>query len=148
MRRIYVGLCLALVLLGIDTSFARPRKRARNTGHVSRAARVHGKGHARAKKAGAWKKHGQQAIDTDRTKQIQQALWREHYYSGAADGTWNAETRGAMERYQREHGWQSKRVPDARALIKLGLGPNHEASAASEVANTATPNAATGAPQR
>jgi hypothetical protein len=29
-----------------------------------------------------------------------------------------------MRRFQREHGWQDKTVPDSRALIKLGLGPS------------------------
>jgi hypothetical protein len=28
-----------------------------------------------------------------------------------------------MTRFQNDHGWQSKVVPDSRALIKLGLGP-------------------------
>jgi hypothetical protein len=31
-----------------------------------------------------------------------------------------------MRRYQADHGWQSKEVPDARALISLGLGPSHD----------------------
>jgi hypothetical protein len=28
-------------------------------------------------------------------------------------------------KYQADNGWQSKVVPDSRALIKLGLGPNY-----------------------
>jgi hypothetical protein len=31
-----------------------------------------------------------------------------------------------MRRYQADHGWQSKTVPDSRALIKLGLGPSND----------------------
>jgi hypothetical protein len=31
-----------------------------------------------------------------------------------------------MKRYQADHGWQSKTTPDSRALIRLGLGPNHD----------------------
>jgi hypothetical protein len=31
-----------------------------------------------------------------------------------------------MAQYQQDHGWQSKKLPDARALIQLGLGPNHD----------------------
>jgi len=31
-----------------------------------------------------------------------------------------------MQRYQADQGWQSKTTPDSRALIKLGLGPNHD----------------------
>jgi hypothetical protein len=29
-----------------------------------------------------------------------------------------------MQRFQQSHGWQTKVVPDSRALIKLGLGPD------------------------
>ena len=30
-----------------------------------------------------------------------------------------------MRQYQSDHGWQTKLTPDSRALISLGLGPNH-----------------------
>jgi hypothetical protein len=30
-----------------------------------------------------------------------------------------------MVKYQGDNGWQTKEVPDSRALIKLGLGPNY-----------------------
>jgi hypothetical protein len=29
-----------------------------------------------------------------------------------------------LTRYQEENGWQTKSLPDSRALIKLGLGPD------------------------
>ena len=28
-----------------------------------------------------------------------------------------------MQRYQSDNGWQTKLIPDSRAIIKLGLGP-------------------------
>ena len=59
----------------------------------------------------------------DRVRQIQAALIREHYLTGKPDGHWNTQTRTAMRKYQADHGWQTKLMPDARALIKLGLGP-------------------------
>jgi len=31
-----------------------------------------------------------------------------------------------MMRYQGANGWQTKVMPDSRALIKLGLGPDHK----------------------
>jgi hypothetical protein len=68
---------------------------------------------------------GQQKIDSDRATSIQQALIREHYLSGAPSGLWDEESETAMRRYQSDHGWQTKEVPDSRALIKLGLGPNN-----------------------
>jgi len=69
---------------------------------------------------------GQQKIDPQRSQEIQEALIREHYLSGEAGGTWNQSSEEAMRRYQADHGWQSKTVPDARALISLGLGPSHD----------------------
>src|SRR5579863_2917573 len=69
---------------------------------------------------------GQQKIEPERAQAIQEALIREHYLSGEAAGTWNQSSEDAMRRYQADHGWQSKEVPDARALISLGLGPSHD----------------------
>jgi hypothetical protein len=69
---------------------------------------------------------GQQKIDPERAQSIQEALIREHYLSGTAAGTWNQASEDAMRRYQADHGWQSKTVPDSRALISLGLGPSHD----------------------
>jgi hypothetical protein len=69
---------------------------------------------------------GQQKIDPQRSQEIQEALIREHYLSGEAGGAWNQSSEEAMRRYQADHGWQSKTVPDARALISLGLGPSHD----------------------
>ncbi len=69
---------------------------------------------------------GQQKIDPERAQEIQEALIREHYLRGEAAGTWNQASEDAMRRYQADHGWQSKTVPDSRALISLGLGPSHD----------------------
>jgi hypothetical protein len=79
----------------------------------------------RSRKASA-RKRGQQKIDADRTREIQEALIREHYFTGNATGTWDDATQKAMQHYQGANGWQSKTTPDARALIKLGLGPDHQ----------------------
>lgn len=68
--------------------------------------------------------HGQRGIDQARAREIQGALIREQYLSGEATGTWDQATKDALTRYQEANGWQTKSVPDARALIKLGLGPD------------------------
>jgi len=73
---------------------------------------------------GNWKRHGQQAVDSRRTQQIQQALIQSHYLDGQPSGAWDSKTQEALRRYQAANGWQSKVVPDSRALIKLGLGPS------------------------
>jgi hypothetical protein len=72
------------------------------------------------------KTHGQRTIDEDRTIQIQQALIREHYLTGDPTGVWDQASKDAMTRYQADNGWQTKLTPDSRALIKLGLGPDHK----------------------
>jgi hypothetical protein len=74
----------------------------------------------------AAKKRGQQVIDSDRAREIQEALIRERYMQGEPTGAWDDSTQAAMQRYQADQGWQSKTTPDARALIKLGLGPSHD----------------------
>lgn len=84
---------------------------------------------------------GQQKIDSERARSIQEALIREHYLSGEATGTWNQSSEDAMRRYQADHGWQSKEVPDSRALIKLGLGPSKDHLLNPESAMTTGPDA-------
>jgi hypothetical protein len=83
---------------------------------------------------------GQQKIDSERAQAIQQALIREHYLSGEATGTWNQSSEEAMRRYQADNGWQSKEVPDSRALIKLGLGPSKDHLLNPESAMTTVPD--------
>ena len=67
---------------------------------------------------------GQRAIDDERATQIQSALIRSGYLTGEPSGHWDAETQAAMEKLQADNGWQTKLVPDSRAIIKLGLGPS------------------------
>jgi hypothetical protein len=76
-------------------------------------------------KRGSHRVRGQQAIEPERVTQIQQALIREHYFTGDADGRWDATTIAAMQKYQADHGWQTKLMPDSRALKNLGLGPDY-----------------------
>jgi peptidoglycan hydrolase-like protein with peptidoglycan-binding domain len=68
---------------------------------------------------------GQQAIQPERVTQIQQALIREHYLSGDANGNWDDSTVAAMRKFQADQGWQTKLMPDSRAIKKLGLGPDY-----------------------
>jgi hypothetical protein len=84
---------------------------------------------------------GQKKIDADRAQAIQEALIRERYLHGQVTGTWNQASEDAMRRYQADHGWQSKTVPDSRALIKLGLGPSHDHLLNPESAMTTGPDA-------
>jgi hypothetical protein len=110
------------------TSAAGSSASHRSGGKTSASARKAGKKSRRnvsARSKGQQKK-GQQKIDGERAQQIQTALIREHYMDGEPSGVWDDSTQQAMQRYQADHGWQSKTTPDARALIKLGLGPDQE----------------------
>ncbi len=96
---------------------ANPTAKVQNTAHHA---------HHASKKARKGRVRGQKAIDGDRVRQIQEALIREHYLKGEPSGKWDASTQAALHRYQSDQGWQSKTVPDSRALIRLGLGPDSE----------------------
>jgi hypothetical protein len=111
---------------------------------TSTAAAAHGSKskYASSRKNGKRKTaRGQQKIEPERAQAIQEALIREHYLSGEAAGTWNQSSEDAMRRYQADHGWQSKTVPDSRALISLGLGPSHDHLLNPESAMTTEPTA-------
>jgi hypothetical protein len=84
--------------------------------------------------------HGQQAIDPARVTEIQQALIREHYLNGDANGQWDDATKSAMLKYQADQGWQTKLTPDSRALKKLGLGPDYSNAINAKDSSFATPS--------
>jgi hypothetical protein len=94
---------------------------------------------SKKKKKKSTKVRGQLKIDSQRTQEIQEALIREHYLKGDPTGTWNQATEDALRRFQADNGWQSKTVPDSRALIKLGLGPSKDHLLNPESAMTTSP---------
>jgi peptidoglycan hydrolase-like protein with peptidoglycan-binding domain len=93
-----------------------------------------------SKKTATAHAHGQRTIAEERTREIQSALIREHYLTGEATGVWDAQSKDAMVRYQQANGWQSKVTPDSRALIKLGLGPDHKDLLNPDTAVVASPH--------
>ena len=77
-----------------------------------------------SKRPKATAKHpGQAGIEPQRATEIQTALIKSGYLSGEPSGTWDAASQAAMQKLQADNGWQTKLVPDSRAIIKLGLGP-------------------------
>lgn len=97
---------------------------ATTTTHKTASSRAHAS-HKTPIKTKSHKLHGQQQIDSGRVTEIQQALIREHYLSGEPTGNWDATTQAAMQKYQSDQGWQTKLMPDSRALKKLGLGADY-----------------------
>ena len=74
----------------------------------------------------ATKQAGQRGIDDARATQIQASLIKSGYLSGEASGHWDSQTESAMQKFQEDNGWQTKLIPDSRAIIKLGLGPQQD----------------------
>jgi len=91
------------------------------------------------------KKVTQTVISPERATEIQTALIKSGYLSGEPTGVWDAPTQAAMQKLQGENGWQTKLVPDSRAIIKLGLGPAQDNVALSNptAAETRSPSAST-----
>ena len=79
---------------------------------------------------------GQRTIEDSRVTQIQTALTSAGYLQGEPTGHWDTSTQTAMQRYQSDNGWQTKLMPDSRAIIKLGLGPNTSSGTAVPVSAT------------
>jgi len=88
------------------------------------AKKVSAKSRKTKGKKGSWKTRGQKQIADDRTREIQLALVREGYLEGEPTGVMDTRTKSALSKLQADNGWQSRIVPDSRALIKLGLGPD------------------------
>jgi len=126
-----------------STSKTSTSKTATANSHAAAAHPTKSKstGSRRSSKSKRKTARGQQKIEPERAQAIQEALIREHYLSGAAAGTWDQASEDAMRRYQADHGWQSKTVPDSRALISLGLGPSHDHLLNPESAMTTGPAA-------
>ncbi|MGH9430006.1 MAG: peptidoglycan-binding domain-containing protein [Terriglobia bacterium] len=63
-------------------------------------------------------------MQPERAEQIQQALIDVGDLHESPTGRWDAQTRDAMRQYQQQHGFQTTGLPDAKSLMKLGLGPH------------------------
>jgi peptidoglycan hydrolase-like protein with peptidoglycan-binding domain len=132
-------------------AFASRIHRAPTSGHAASHSRsTHKsalpKGVKASKISKSHKMHGQQSIDPARVTQIQQALIREHYMTGEATGQWDATTASAMQKYQADQGWQTKLMPDSRAIKKLGLGPDYSGAINAKGASFASPTPANSLP--
>jgi len=103
--------------LAVTPAFGSRTHRAPTSGHSKVASSKKSKKVTRVR--------GQRTIDSSRAVEIQNALIRQNYLKGSPTGQWDSQTQVAMQKYQSDHGWQTKLMPDSRALISLGLGPSH-----------------------
>lgn len=122
----WAALCLAY---GVSHSAGIPKQGAGRSAASLKSAksrRARSSSHrAKRSRKVSWRR-GQQKMDSERARQVQEALIREHYLMGEPNGVWDQSSENAMIRFQAANGWQTKVVPDSRALIKLGLGPNQD----------------------
>jgi hypothetical protein len=51
-----------------------------------------------------------------------------------------------MQKFQGDQGWQTKLMPDSRALMKLGLGPDYSNAINAKNSSFATPPPANASP--
>jgi peptidoglycan hydrolase-like protein with peptidoglycan-binding domain len=133
-----------IATLALSTAFASRIHRAPTAGHQRTTSTK------KIRRTQSRQSHGQKTIDSTRASEIQQALIRHNYLAGNPSGQWDNETQAAMQKYQADHGWQTKLMPDSRALISLGLGPSQSAGvpqATRPVANVAEAQEADRAPE-
>jgi len=135
-------ICAALC---VAPAFATPTHKKSSSSHAS-STHHSGKSKKASAKSRHKKLHGQQGIDTARATEIQQALIREHYMTGEPNGQWDATTMAAMQKYQADQGWQTKLMPDSRAIKKLGLGPDYSNAINASGSSFAAPKPATDIP--
>ena len=95
--------------------------------HSRRGPTSPNKNSTKHSKATTKRSSGQRSIDDSRATEIQTALVKSGYMNESS-GHWDAATETAMQKYQSDNGWQTKLMPDSRAIIKLGLGPSKSAS--------------------
>jgi len=113
------------------------------TSTTSHTRSSHKLSHSRHK---SHRQRGQQAIEPERVSEIQDALIHAHYLTGDASGKWDATTIAAMQKYQADHGWQTKLTPDSRALKSLGLGPDYSDAINAKGSNFSAPTTGGDAP--
>jgi peptidoglycan hydrolase-like protein with peptidoglycan-binding domain len=63
-------------------------------------------------------------LSPSRVEEIQRALMQAGYMDEEPRGQWDTRTREAMRRYQADHGFPATGLPEAKSLMKLGLGPH------------------------
>jgi Putative peptidoglycan binding domain len=141
-----VVLCVSLIFAAVTsattttttttTSKPKPKHSAPSTTHTSSSSKHHSKTATKS----ASRSHGQRGIDQERTREIQTALIQQHYLSGEPTGVWDQSTKDALTKFQADNGWQTKLTPDSRALIKLGLGPDHKGLLNPDTASIPSPH--------
>jgi len=119
---------------GSSTSQQKPHTASKNPTHpTSTSSSQHSSARRSAKHrppskaalvAAARRRRSMMRPESERIGEIQQALVKSGYLSGEPTGRWDDQTREAMRRYQADNGFPVTGLPEAKSLMKLGLGPH------------------------
>jgi hypothetical protein len=102
------------------THRASARTGQRRSAHHPATRRV-----SKAQRAAAdRRRRAQLRPEPERIQEIQQALVQAGYLNAQPNGRWDDQTREAMRHYQADHGFPATGLPEAKSLMKLGLGPH------------------------
>ncbi len=97
-------------------------------GRGEQGARLPGGKTVRASRRGRQKSYRQRLatlrLQPQRVEEIQRALIQSGYLTQEPTGKWDDQTRAAMRNYQADHGFPTTGLPEAKTLMKLGLGPH------------------------
>ncbi len=131
MTLLVAGLCFAPahVIAGAKRQGTAPSSRRRTT--RLNASRSRSRGRSKSRKAGRLRTRAQRRrhraqlhLEPQRVTEIQHGLIQAGYLRGEPSGRWDDQTRDAMRRYQEANGFSPTGLPDAKSLMKLGLGPH------------------------
>jgi hypothetical protein len=104
------------------TSHHHQTSKPSHTAQKTSASTAHQK--APAHRSTAYTRLAHMEMDPARVENIQKALIDAGEMHGTPTGRWDSETRGAMAHYQTDNGFGVTGLPDAKSLMKLGLGPH------------------------
>jgi hypothetical protein len=97
---------------------------------------------AKPRRSTAYTRLARMQMDPARVESIQQALTNAGAFHGTPTGQWDSATRDAMARYQSANGFGVTGLPDAKSLMKLGLGPHPLPPELNKTAAASGPDAA------
>ena len=111
--------------LSLQSQRPAAHETTRTTSHhrqsLSPSRSRHGRRKTSARRQPSWTKV---RLGSARVQEIQSALAHAGYYQGEPTGTWDDRTREAMRHYQTANGFGATGLPDAKSIMKLGLGPH------------------------
>jgi len=107
-----------------SSSTTREKSPASSSQHIAQHSTKHRPPSKAALAAAGRRRRAMIRPEAERIEEIQQALMKSGYLSSEPNGRWDDQTREAMRRYQADNGFPVTGLPEAKSLMKLGLGPH------------------------